>query len=127
MIIFVKTIGEMCGRVIKTEEEVESFLRQFKPKFKLWGIIFLNRDKNLEALKSLGITPKAREEIIADIRADDYVETILDTIPFGEMWVFGKDYDNTELYIKISIGKPNNNTICISFHVAEHRLEYAFK
>lgn len=104
MIIFVKTIGEMCGRVIKTEEEVESFLRQFKPKFKLWGIIFLNRDKNLEALKSLGITPKAREEIIADIRADDYVETILDTIPFGEMWVFGKDYD-----------------------VAEHRLEYAFK
>lgn len=127
MIIFARKLREMGGRVIKTEEEVESFLRQFKPKFKLWGIIFLNRDKNLEALKALGITPKAREEIIADIGADDYVETIMDAIPFGKMWVFGKDYDNTELYIKISMGKPDSNTICISFHVAGHRLGYAFK
>lgn len=30
----------------KSEKEVESFLREFKPKFDIWGIIFLNRNKN---------------------------------------------------------------------------------
>lgn len=43
------------------------------------------------------------------------------------MWVFGKDYDGTELYIKISLGAPGSKTICISFHEAEHPLSYPFK
>lgn len=59
--------------MIKTEKEVEEFLRQFKPKFNVWGIIFLSREKNLEALKILGITPQAREEVIRKIEADDYI------------------------------------------------------
>jgi len=113
-------------QMVKSEQEVEAFLRQFKPKFSLWGIIFLNRDKNIEALKLLGITPHAREEIIKEIEVDDYVETI-DAIGFGDMWVFGKDYDGTELYIKISMGNTNNRTICISFHTAEFPMKYAFK
>lgn len=43
------------------------------------------------------------------------------------MWVFGQDYDSTELYIKISLGKPGTNTVCISFHLAEHPLVYRYK
>lgn len=43
------------------------------------------------------------------------------------MWVFGKDYDGTELYIKISLGVPGSNTICISFHESEHSLHYPYK
>ena len=112
---------------IKTEQEVEKFLREFKPKFSIWGIIFLNRDKNEEALKALGITPVAREEIIKKIEKEDYSHSILDESSFGEMWVFGKDYDGTELYIKISMGRPGSNTICISFHEAEHPLNYPYK
>lgn len=112
---------------IKTEQEVEHFLREFKPKFNIWGIIFLNREKNEEALKALGITPIAREEIIKTIEKDDYSHTIIDEVSFGDMWVFGKDYDDTELYIKISLGRTNNKTICISFHEAEHPLNYPFK
>lgn len=56
----------------KNEQEVEAFLREFKPKFSIWGIIFLHRDKNEEALRILGITPVAREEIIKKIEKDDY-------------------------------------------------------
>lgn len=48
----------------KSEQEVEAFLREFRPKFNIWGIIFLHREKNEEALRALGITPVAREEII---------------------------------------------------------------
>ena len=113
--------------MINTEREVEEFLQQFRPKFNVWGIIFLNREKNLEALKTLGITPVAREEIIKKLEPEDYIETVEDTKSFGEMWVFGQDYDSTELYIKISLGKPGTNTVCISFHLAEHPLVYRYK
>ena len=113
--------------MVKEKEEVELFLRQFFPKLKVMGIVFLHREKNLEALKRLGITPAIREEVIRTIAVDDYVETISDMASFGDMWVFGKDYDGNELYIKITMGRENSSTICISFHVAEHPLHYAFK
>lgn len=114
-------------KVVKAREEVEGFLRDFMPKFDIWGIFFLFRDKNVEALKHLGITPKAREEVVRQITANDYVETVLEQLAFGDMWVFGKDFDGTPLYIKIAMGKPNSQTICISFHAAEHPINYAFK
>ena len=112
--------------MIKTKQEVEQFLSLFGVKFDIWGIFYLDRDKNEEALKALGITPKARDEIVRKIQTDDYVETLPADF-FNEMWVFGKDMDRTELYIKIALGQPNNRTICISFHVAEHPIKYAFK
>lgn len=68
--------------MIKTKQEVESFLNRFGIKFDIWGIFYLDRDKNEEALKALGITP---------------------------------------------MGQPNSQTICISFHVAEHPINYPFK
>ena len=113
--------------MIRKEEDVEKFLQQFKPKFKIWGVIFVGREKNNEALKLLGISPIAREEIIESIEKVDYVDTIENAIPYGELWVFGKDLDGTELYIKISMGQPNNKTICISFHIAEHPMKYPYK
>ncbi|MDE6380869.1 MAG: toxin [Muribaculaceae bacterium] len=111
----------------KNEQEVETFLKEFKPKFNIWGIIFLHRDKNEEALRALGITPVAREEIIKKIEKEDYSHTVIDEVSYGDMWVFGRDYDGTELYIKISLGAPGSNTICISFHEAEHPLNYPFR
>ena len=38
-----------------------------------------------------------------------------------------EDMDGTELYIKIALGQPNSRTVCISFHLAEHPIRYAFK
>lgn len=29
---------------------------------------------------------------------------------FGDMWVFGKDYEGNELYIKIALGRNENLT-----------------
>ena len=43
------------------------------------------------------------------------------------MWVFGKDVKGIETYIKITVGKPNMKTICISFHRAEHPMAYPLK
>lgn len=117
----------MDSHSVKTKTEVETYLRQFLPKMDVLGIFFLNREKNQEALKMLGITPSARKEIIRSITAEDYIETIMDEFSYGDMWVFGKDCNSMEVYVKIALGKPNTNTICISFHAAEHPLKYAFK
>ena len=40
----------------KNEQEVEAFLREFKPKFSIWSIFFINRAKNKEALRALYYT-----------------------------------------------------------------------
>ena len=127
LLVYICVVKIECMITVRNEDEVEAFLREFRPKFSVWGIIFLHRDKNEEALRALGITPTAREEIIKKIEKEDYSHSVIDNVSFGDMWVFGKDYDGTELYIKISLGHPGSRTICISFHEAEHPLGYPYR
>lgn len=113
-----------------TIEEVEAFLSHFHEKMKVFRIIFRDdRGKNTQALAELEITPKYRENVIKKLKADDYSEgPIVDTLnKMGDMWVFGKDVKGREVYIKISLGIPGSATICISFHIAEHKMKYPFK
>ena len=87
------------------------------------------RDKNFNALLKLEISSYRRNEIIAVLQMEDYSEGPLpDTLyRLSEMWVFGKTEKKKEIYIKISMGVPNNPTICISFHIAERSMNYPFK
>lgn len=39
----------------KSEADVRQFLARFLPKLKTWGVIYLNRDKNIAALTQLAI------------------------------------------------------------------------
>ena len=94
---------------IKKKDEVERFLKQFLPKLDIWGIIYIDREKNDAALRAMGITPNARETVIRSIETDDYVETITDIASW------------------ITLGQPNSKTICISFHESEYKIDYAFK
>ena len=113
-----------------TKEQVEDFLKQLKEKIKVFDIIFRDdRGKNLQALATLEITPTYRKQVILNIEPEDYSEgPIVDTLnKMGEMWVFGKDVKGHEVYIKITMGLPNSSTICISFHIAEHKMNYPFK
>lgn len=112
------------------KEDVEAFLNQFQQKLKIFSIIFRDdRGKNAQTLADLEITPKYRETIIREIKVEDYSQgPIIDTLNhMGDMWVFGKDVKNREVYIKISLGMENSQTICISFHIAEHKMKYQFK
>lgn len=116
--------------LMATKEEVEYFLSQFKQKVKVFGLVFRDdRGKNMQTLLELEITPKYREDIIMQLEPDDYAEgPIEDTLnKKGEMWVFGKDIKGKDVYIKISMGVSNSSAICISFHIAERKIEYKFK
>ena len=113
-----------------TKEQVEDFLKRLKEKIKVFDIVFRDdRGKNLQTLATLEINTTIRKQVIMNIEPEDYVEgPIVDTLnKMGEMWVFGKDVKGHEVYIKITMGLPNSSTICISFHIAEHKMNYRFK
>lgn len=113
-----------------TVEEVKEFLNQFNIKAQIFGIQFRNdRKKNRETLLLLDISPLQRELIVKNLQVQDYVEgPVIDVLnKEGELWVFGKDVKGREVYIKITLGYENGQTICISFHIAEHPLSYPFK
>lgn len=113
-----------------SKEEVQRFLDLFHQKMEVFNIVYRDdRGKNLSTLAALDIPPIARTRIIRQIVLEDYSEgPIADTLNrIGEMWVFGKDVTGKEVYIKISMGHPNSSTICISFHLAEHPMQYPYK
>ena len=113
-----------------TKLEVQRFLRTFHAKLKVFDILFRDdRGKNRQALFDLDITPVYRVEIIKNLAVKDYSAgpIVSELDKNTEMWVFGKDVKQREVYIKISLGFPNASVICISFHLAEHDLSYPFK
>lgn len=113
-----------------TIEDVKAFLDQFNIKAEVFGIHFRDdRQKNEDTLCLLNITPFQREVIVKSLLPQDYVEgPVIDVLNMEkEMWVFGKDAKGREVYIKITLGYENGQTICISFHIAEYPLAYPFK
>lgn len=115
---------------MSTTSEVELFLNDFKIKYKVFDIIFSDyRKKNTQALLDLDITPFKRKEIIENITINDFSEGPLNDAlnSIASMWVFGKQLNGKEIYIKISMGMPSSQVICISFHEAEFKMKFPFK
>ena len=97
---------------------------------KVYDILFRDdRGKNKKTLEELEIVPSYRKVVIESLTVEDYVEgPVIDKLnKLGEMWVFGKDVKDREIYIKIMISEHCGQTICISFHLAEHPMKYPFK
>ncbi len=113
-----------------SKQEVETYLKELKVKMKIFGVMFFDdRGKNQQTLHDLEISPAKRKEILYSLNADDYSQGPLDEKMHGilPMWVFGKRVKKKEVYIKISMGIENNEAVCISFHIAEHPMNYSFK
>ena len=116
--------------MIATLAEIQKFLNDFHQKVEVFDIFFMDdREKNREALAELDIRAIDRAGIVKTITADDYSEGPIKNMlnAWGDLWVFGKDVKGQEVYIKIAYGMPNKSTICISFHVAEHPMNYPYK
>jgi hypothetical protein len=113
-----------------SESEVGAFLKDFKVKMKIWDVLFRDdRGKNLQALIELEITPSERKKVLEQIEIKDFSEGPLIENLYGgaEMWVFGKTVKKKEVYIKITMGVINSSVLCISFHLAQHKMQYPLK
>jgi len=115
---------------MRRESEVATFLNDFKEKMKFWDVLFRDdRGKNTQALVDLEIRPIERKAILNAIETRDYSEGPLEEKMYGgaDMWVFGKTIKKKDVYIKITIGPMGSSVICISFHLAQHKMNYPLK
>jgi hypothetical protein len=113
-----------------TYKEVDSYLKDFKQKMRIWDIVFRDdRGKNFQTLIDLEITPNSRKEILDFLLPVDFSEGPIEDVLYGstDLWVFGKTIKKKEIYIKITMGKQGSNVICISFHLAEYKMNYPLK
>lgn len=115
---------------MSTEEEVATYLKDFKEKMKFWDVLFRDdRGKNAQALVDLELRPIDRKAILEALETKDYSEGPMAEKFYGgvDMWVFGKTIKKKVVYIKITMGAMGSSVICISFHLAQHKLNYPFK
>jgi len=115
---------------MSSELAVTSFLKDFKEKMKFWDVLFRDdRGKNAQALIDLELRPIERKTILEALETKDYSEGPLEEILYGgaQMWVFGKTIKKKEVYIKITMGAMGSSVICISFHLAQHKMHYPLK
>jgi hypothetical protein len=111
-------------------EQVERFLTDFKEVAGSEGGWYLAR-RNLNPLSDLGLTEALAKMEVMDLSVSDYCEgPIGDDNPRerGNVYVFGKDMEANEAYIKLKIAYTGEQKIakCLSFHRAEKRLRYPF-
>lgn len=115
---------------MSTEAEVSAYLKDFKEKMKFWDVLFRDeRGKNTQALVDLELRGIERKTILEELETKDYSEGPLEEKLYGgaNMWVFGKTVKKKEVYIKITMGAAGSSVICISFHLAQHRMNYPLK
>lgn len=115
---------------MSTPHAVSQFLKDFHAKMKIWDVLFRDdRHKNANTLIELELRPIDRKKILEELDIKDYSEGPLPEKIYGgsDMWVFGKIVKQREVYIKITLGVAGTSVICISFHLAEHKLIYPLK
>ena len=113
-----------------TRFDVQTFLENFHLKMGIWGIVIRDdRGKNTQTLLDLEISKAQRNQALMSLAPEDYSEgPMKDRLHHGaDMWVFGKTIKSLEIYIKITMGVPDAQVICISFHLAEHKMTYPFR
>jgi hypothetical protein len=96
----------------------------------IWDVLFRDdRGKNTTTLTSLELRPIERKKVLESLEGLDYSEGPVEEKLYGgsAMWVFGKIVKKREIYIKITMGAPGSSVICISFHLAEHKMSYPLK
>ena len=113
-------------------EEVEVFLKDFIYKLNFWGLLIRTdrtNPKNTTTLLALEFKHVHVRQILAGLKPEDYSEGPLKDKMYSlsDMWVFGKTIKQQEIYIKIQLGLPDSETICISFHFSAHAMSYPLK
>lgn len=97
---------------------------------KIWDVLFRDdRGKNAETLLELDYSYAKVKAVLEELVTTDYVAgPTTDQLNKGpDLWVFGKEIKEREVYIKITIGFSGSSVICISFHFSEYPLKYPLK
>lgn len=110
-----------------SDQDTEQFLRTFKEAVTDNGLNIWPTEKNKDFLFESGFTKEDVEEIILSLKVRDYESGPFadnkDHRPDGEVWVFTKEYEGFELYIKIKLRDGQIIAECLSAHEAEFEMK----
>jgi len=113
-----------------TDQEVKSFLREFKTLIRTRHFHVVPRYDNNQALIALGINRKKQKKLLLELGKLNYSSgPKRDVDRNGEVWIFGTTINTTEIYIKLKIiyHPSGNKAKCLSFHPAEEPLTYPLR
>ncbi|MBU1670095.1 MAG: hypothetical protein KKF41_13075 [Actinobacteria bacterium] len=110
--------------------QIERFLANLKSTAREGGGWYLAK-RNWGFLAGLGLTETLAKEVVLGLCVSDCCEgPVGDDNPRerGNVYVFGKEIDGTEVYVKLKIAHIGSRRVakCLSFHPAERRLHYPF-
>lgn len=114
------------------KNHVIQFLEEFTIKMDFRGLQIrterTNR-KNTTTLLALEFSHERVRQTLKELTVEEYSEGPIPDKLYNNtpMWIFGKTIKGREVYIKIQMGHPNSQTICISFHFSEYKMIYPFK
>jgi hypothetical protein len=110
---------------------VVHFLARAKELIAAGRLRIRDRAKNLATLTQLGLLVEHQVEILQALTPHDYYHNLdPEQGMVAGAWVFGVIERGEELYIKLVIiedTEQGDYLICVSFHVAERRLEYPYQ
>ena len=109
---------------------VAQFLLEFKAIAVSRGIDVIPRRLNLDTLAWLGLTRRNQIDELIGLSVTDYCKgPEADKDKPGDVWVFGKQIEQQDIYIKIKIAQTEQGKIakCLSFHIAVRPLTYPFR
>ena len=112
------------------KDRIREFLKEFKRIAVDRGIDVIPRRKNIDALSELGLTKKNRRDETLTLSVENYCSgPEPDHDRPGEVWMFGKQIGDTNVYIKLKIAQVGDRKIskCFSFHPAEFPVCYPCK
>jgi hypothetical protein len=92
------------------KNDIKNFLAEFKANMSAFGVIYANRDKNIQTLADLEITPKFRDNVLSKLIIEDYCLGPLTNDQFGTnpMWVFGVNVKNKRFTLKLQYCQQNH-------------------
>lgn len=111
-------------------EQIREFLMEFKEIIVKRGLDVIPRTENIEALAALGLTKKDRKNEILSLSVADYCSgPEPDVDRQGHIWVFGKEINGINIYIKLKMAQVGEMKIakCLSFHTAKFPLCFPYK
>jgi hypothetical protein len=95
-----------------------------------YGWVLVNRRENWDCLANLGFTLRDVGSTLQELTVADYCEgPVKDLDMPGDLWVFGKELEGKEIYVKLKLARLGPLAIVrvVSFHFAEKPLSYPYK
>ena len=109
-------------------EQVKDTIAKGSANHRSW--VLVRREENMHCMAELGLTFRCLEEVLLQLSVADYCEGPLpDRDVPGELWVFGKEVEGKEVYIKIKLAGSGTSRVVriISFHLARKSLVYPYR